>query len=166
MVRWLDEGILVHVRTAELAPGTADVQLSILQLLLYAERWDEARRAAEDAGRALGVADPSRLHAIVDGVRDRALAGPALELLGELERDGIIGGLTLASLYGSLDEMDRALGLIEAGYEARNPEILWIRVWPGDVKFRGQPRFEAIVEAIGVPTSAPDSAERKIDQEV
>jgi hypothetical protein len=105
--------------------------------------------------------DPSTLHVIVDGVRDRALAGPALELLGELERDGIIGGLTLARYYGSLGEMGRALDLIEAGYEALNPVVLWIGVWPGDDKFRGQARFDAIVEEIGVPNGGPgfDGAE-------
>jgi serine/threonine-protein kinase len=58
--------------------------------------------------------------------------------------------VTLAGVYGSLGEKDKALAWLERAYRERTPSLFMIRGEPGLAALRSEQRFQAIVARIGL----------------
>ena len=128
-----------------------------LVLALSVEDWTKARGFAPYAGSALGLPDPLRMVEYVEAVEHPTPESldAARALLESIERAGGATQMTLADMYAGIGDLGTALALTEQAYEARNPEVVWIGAWIGLDALRGEPRFEAIVEALGVPNGGP-----------
>ena len=80
-------------------------------------------------------------------------AGHRAKVLGYVEKARAEGAtaFTLVDDYALIGDTDTAIAIVEQAFEARSPEVVWIGTWVGVDALRGNPRFDAIVERIGVP---------------
>ncbi|MCL7963909.1 MAG: hypothetical protein M8858_00660 [marine benthic group bacterium] len=153
----VQEALASTRRAADLAPGAGPINVTNLLLALSVEDWTKARGFAPYAGSALGLPDPLRMVEYVEAVQHptpESLAA-ARALLESVERAGGATQMTLADMFAGIGDLGTALALTEQAYEARNPEVVWIGAWIGLDALRGEPRFDAIVEALGVPNGGP-----------
>jgi tetratricopeptide (TPR) repeat protein len=153
----LEEALVATRRAADLAPGAGPLNVTNLTLALLAEDWTKARGFAPYAGSAVGLPNPLRMVELVEAVQHptpESLAA-ARSLLLEIERIGGASISNLAEMYGFIGDLGVALALTERSYEMRNPEVVWAGTWVGLDVLRGEPRFDAIVEQLGVPNGGP-----------
>ena len=153
----LEEALVATRRAADLAPGAGPLNVTNLTLALLAEDWTKARGFAPYAGSALGLPNPLRMVELVEAVQHptpETLAA-ARALLLEIERIGGASISNLAEMYGLIGDLGVALALTEQSYKMRNPEVVWAGTWVGLDVLRGEPRFDAIVEQLGVPNGGP-----------
>jgi serine/threonine-protein kinase len=153
----LQEALVATRRAADLAPGAGPLNVTNLTLSLLAEDWSKARGFAPYAGSAVGLPNPLRMVEFVEAVQHptpESLAA-ARALLLEIERIGGASISNLAEMYGFIGDRGVALALTETSFEMRNPEVVWIGTWVGVDILRGEPRFDAIVEQLGVPNGGP-----------
>jgi TolB-like protein/DNA-binding winged helix-turn-helix (wHTH) protein/Flp pilus assembly protein TadD len=83
-------------------------------------------------------------------------ADEARALLADLEARAAseeLNAVTLARIYLSLDERDRALTLLEQAAERRQRDVLGISDDPFFVALRGDPRFAAVVVRTGIASA-------------
>ncbi|MBK5098357.1 MAG: hypothetical protein JJE01_11280 [Gemmatimonadetes bacterium] len=153
----LEEALVSTRRAADLAPGAGPINMTNLTLSLLAEDWTKARGFAPYAGSAVGLSNPLRMVELVEAVQHPtpATLAAARDLLQEIERNGGTSISSLAEMYGLIGDRGVALALTEQSYEMRNPEIVWIGTWVGLDFLRGEPRFDAIVEELGLPNGGP-----------
>ena len=59
----------------------------------------------------------------------------------------------IAHLHMRAGEIDRALDWLERGYEGRDPNLPYISSNPNYDPLRSHPRFEALMQRMGFPTS-------------
>lgn len=75
----------------------------------------------------------------------------ALRILDNLTRDGTpVSLIELATVWAHLGDRDRAIGYLEEAYRQRDP---WLAVigYPLLAPLREDPRYQAIVERMGLP---------------
>jgi TolB-like protein len=153
----LDEARDADARPAELSPGAGAINGTNLSLALIARDWTGARALAPYAGSAFRLPNPLRMVELVEAVQHptpESIAA-ARALLREIDRIGATTSFMLAEYHAMLGDTDTAISLTEQAYEARSPEVIWIGCWIGFDPLRGDPRFDAIVDAIGVPNGGP-----------
>ena len=149
----LEEALVATQRAADLAPGAGAINVTNLNLALIAQDWTRARGFAPFAGSALRLPNPLRMVEFVEAVQHptpESLAN-ARALLHEIDRIGSTTLSSLAEFHAMIGDIDTAVAITEQSYEARNPEVVWVGTWVGLDPLRGDPRFDAIVEKIGVP---------------
>jgi tetratricopeptide (TPR) repeat protein len=119
-------------------------------------RYQEALAAASEAERLAGATNTNlrvvviRLQALTEQM-DAARAGTrALEAAG---RNGslIVRARDLAYVYLALGRRDDALGQFERALDERDPLLVWLSVDPRVDELRKEPRFQAILQQIGLP---------------
>jgi len=94
----------------------------------------------------------------------------AERLLAEIQSrapDEWVSPLALAAVYGALGRFEEACAGVEQAYEQRDPWIVSLAVEPAWVVLRGQPRFEAVVQKVGIIDRPPRQLpERKLQPSV
>ncbi len=120
----------------------------------YAEvgRFEDACACFDDAGRR-GGGDPRSSagmgRALAQAGRtDEARA--VLAALRERGRERYVSSLSVATIHAALGDVDEALGWIERGVEQRDSSLVWIKVHPRVDPLRGDPRFTAALERMGL----------------
>lgn len=94
----------------------------------------------------------------------RALAGDregALEILRQLqeeERTGYVPPLAFAWIHLGLGQTEAALDRIEEAYAERHHGLVWAGVAGSWDPLRGEPRFQALLRAMGLDGLRPDPA--------
>ena len=85
------------------------------------------------------------------------MAGPAriLDELLTLETNSYVPAGAIAAVYIGLGELERALDWIERGYVRRDSDLVLLKTFSLWDPLRGNPRFERIVSADGVPSMIP-----------
>ena len=153
----LEEALVATRRAADLAPGAGPLNVTNLVLSLLAEDWTRARGFAPYAGSAVRLSNPLRMVELVEAVQHPTPASLAAArgLLQEIERSGGASISNLAEMYGMIGDLGVALALTEQSYEMRNPEVVWAGTWVGLDVLRGEPRFDAIIQQLGVPNGGP-----------
>ena len=153
----LDEALVATRRASELAPGAGAINSTNLFLALLAEDWTKARGFAPYAGSAFRLPNPLRMVEIVEAVQHPTPESLALAraLLDEIDRIGATTSFPLAEYYALIGDLDKAILLVEEAFRTRAPEAVWIGCWPGFDPLRGDPRFDALVEELGVPNGGP-----------
>jgi tetratricopeptide (TPR) repeat protein len=83
---------------------------------------------------------------------NRAEAQKILARLTKLNQQGLVPSGSIAILYGSLGELDKAFQWMDKAYKERDPELTYIKV-PGRrfEPLRHDPRFQNLVRRIGLP---------------
>ncbi len=145
-------------RAADLAPGAEPINVTNLTASLLAEDWTKALGFAPYAGSAVGL-----LESAPNGRTRRSRAAPdardtsppraifCRRSNGTAERAYPVW----PRCTGRSATRGVALALTEQSYEVRNPEVVWIGTWVGLDPLRGEPRFDAIVEKLGLPNGGP-----------
>jgi TolB-like protein/DNA-binding winged helix-turn-helix (wHTH) protein/Flp pilus assembly protein TadD len=140
----VEEGIAQIRRTLDLYPGHP-LALSWLGTIYVAQgRYDEAIDAFAGGGDdgALG-------HALaVAGRREEALA--VLARLEQRARERYVAPFSLALIQVGLADRDAALATLERGLALRDPAMSGLGVDARFAPLAGDPRFEAVLERIGV----------------
>jgi hypothetical protein len=57
----------------------------------------------------------------------------------------------VASLYAIAGEKVQALEWLERGFEARDPNMPYLNLYPEFETLRSEPRFQALVRKMGLP---------------
>ncbi|MGW8281688.1 MAG: tetratricopeptide repeat protein [Gemmatimonadota bacterium] len=153
----LEEAMVATQRAADLAPGAGAINSTNLMLALLAEDWTKALGFAPYAGSAFRLPNPLRMVEFVEAVEHPTpeSISAARALLYDIDRLGATTPFTLAEYHTAIGDFDTAVSLTEQAYEARNPEVIWAGVWIGFDPLRGDPRFDAVIEKLGVPNGGP-----------
>jgi TolB-like protein len=152
----LEEAIAWFDRASELQPGVAEVYWDKAGYLLVAGRFDEAADAFEDWLRSNGIEGPERIRVVMAAMEDPSRRPEAMEVLRALEALGRIDPILWAPMTADLGNLDHAIELIEAGYEARNPYLTSLGVDPRYASIREHPRAREIIREMGLPMGRID----------
>jgi TolB-like protein/Flp pilus assembly protein TadD len=85
-------------------------------------------------------------------IGNRAEAQNILAQLIKLNQQGLVPAGSVAILYGSLGDLDKAFAWMDKAYKERDPELTYIKV-PGRrfEPLRYDPRFQDLVRRMGLP---------------
>jgi eukaryotic-like serine/threonine-protein kinase len=135
------------VADPDAAPSHQGLGIALLQLHEYPRAIAEFEQAATLA--PVMEARAGLAHALVVGGQP----GGARALLDTLEHHspGIyVGPTSLALVYAALGERSHALDLLEQGYRAHDGWTLFIKVDPRFDPLRSEPRFQTVLEKVGL----------------
>ena len=110
------------------------------------------RRSREELVDPGGTTLPLASLAGVYGLAGRK--GEALKLIDELKaraRLHYVPSSHFVDAYIGLGEKDRALAWMERAYEERDPELVYMKAYPGWDALRSEPRFQALVRRMNFP---------------
>ena len=118
---------------------------------MYPEAIETLRKAVSMKGDSLeGVA--SLGHALITSGK----TAEGTEILRDLERRSKkqhVSSLDLASLYVALGEHQKALDLLDRAFQERSYGVLFLHLYPEFKPLRSEPRFQALVKAVGIQKS-------------
>ncbi|MFN7922784.1 MAG: protein kinase [Bryobacteraceae bacterium] len=83
-----------------------------------------------------------------------ALARESLAALTELSRSKHVSAILFAGLHAALHDKEAALNSLERAYETRARLLLWIHADPVYDNLRAEPRFQALVTKLRLPSLA------------
>jgi tetratricopeptide (TPR) repeat protein len=131
-------------KTLELAPDFTTARANLAVCYGLQGRFDEA--LAE-----LRLIDSPATTAWVYATAGKT--AEARKLLNQLERESrirYIPGVDFALIYSALGERDLAMSSLERAYEEHEPRMAWLKVGPRFDPLRSDPRFQALLEKIGL----------------
>jgi len=141
------EGMMRRVR----AGGRDDDPSLMAYILTEMGRYDDARAEYRKAAdRAPGDPSVDLVLAYVyvrEGASRRALE--IVEHVAYVDHDPRVY-FNLASIYGALGDRDRAFELLEQAHAGRKPQVMTLKVNPRFVDLRGDPRFAAFLDQVGL----------------
>lgn len=108
---------------------------------------------AYETGAAKTGQDPKILASLAHAFARSGDRSKALETLAELRRiaeQRYVSSYSIAVAYAGLDDKEQALAWLERGLRDRSADMLWLRVEPMFAQFQGDPRFQSILDRIGV----------------
>jgi eukaryotic-like serine/threonine-protein kinase len=121
-----------------------------------------ARGRFVEATRAFAQADALDSSIIHDALLSEIAAADAAAgrkkeawaFVNERERNrGNMPAESLAFVYASLGDLDRAFVWLDRGVTEHSERLLWLRVDPRADPLRGDPRFDAILRRLAIPTN-------------
>lgn len=135
-------------QTAEMDPGADMVHLFLGHA--HAQLGDSEAALAEyqEHARATG-GSADAMAALAYGfamVGRREDAARVIEKLGRRR----VNTVSRAAIHAALDELDRAFAWLERGYERRSAGLLLLSVDPRLDRLRGDPRFDSLLERMGL----------------
>jgi TolB-like protein len=116
--------------------GREEEALEAVRTILTARGFPEA---AEVLGSAYGE------------VGYQVALGRAADILVDEAGERFIGPMSIARLYASAGRLNDSLDWLERGVELRNPNSPYISIAPDFDPLRGEPRFQRLLERIGLP---------------
>ena len=146
----------VSQQALQMQPGHAAALIFRSRVEEAQGRYQEALAAASEAERLAGATN-TNLRVVV--IRLLALTGQsdaaraATRALVAAGRDGsaIVRARDLAYIYIALDRPADALDQFERALDERDPLLVWLSVEPRVDELRKEPRFQAILQQIGLP---------------
>ena len=140
------------VRAIAMNPTAAETYRVLGLLLAQQDQWDEAERVLREGMTLPGAATytAAALGYVFARAGKRTEAeGLLAELEAQRQRD-YVSPVAFATLYLGLDDHERALDWTERALEERRGWLAYLRVNPLLDPLRGQPRFEAMIEKLGL----------------
>ncbi|HEX3102465.1 MAG TPA: hypothetical protein VHQ01_11760, partial [Pyrinomonadaceae bacterium] len=115
---------------------------------MYMEALAEYQEEAKLAGDSTTDADPYLGAAYARaGRREEAQA-----ILRQVQStQGDFGSVAMAVLYASLGEREKAFGMLEKAYTARNPRLQDLKIEQGLDPLRDDPRFQDLLRRVRLP---------------
>jgi tetratricopeptide (TPR) repeat protein len=146
----------VSQRALQMQPGHPSALVLRLRVAEAQQRYDDALAAGVEAERLAGVTNVTlrvfviRLQALSGQIEAARAAARALEAAG---RDGslLVRARDLAYVYLALQRRADALDQFERAVDERDPLLVWLSVDPRVDELRKEPRFQAILQQIGLP---------------
>ncbi len=118
--------------------------------------FDQARAAYQRAfelGSGNTEAIAFRGH-ILAQLGERAKAEEAIRILTELSKQRYVPPYNIAMVHAGLGEVDAALGWLEKAYATRDVRLTFLAVEPKWDAMRGEPRFQALLKRLALPSDA------------
>jgi serine/threonine-protein kinase len=146
------EAVREFERALGLSPGYAVAHSGLCRAYEASGEWDKARRecqATVDGGsRLVGRLALARVFGRMGRRADaeRILADVSAEPQGPF-----VAADSLALVYASTGDRDRAFAFLEQAVASRSGNMLWIRVDPRFDPLRDDARFRPLVSRVGVP---------------
>jgi TolB-like protein/Tfp pilus assembly protein PilF len=142
----VDASLRQYERTVELHPGFPTTVLGLALCYAQVGRFEEAgamlSRWAEVTGN-----DPEAVREVADLVARHAETGEPQSFVG-LDPETVFPPFSLAPLYVLVGQDERALDLLERGYEDRAFGVVASMFGPPVNQLRGHPRFMALAERV------------------
>ncbi len=147
--RRYDEAVNQLKRVLEMNPGIDLARnllgVAYLQKGMYEQAIAELQRPATlPAG---GEGSLGQAYALA-GRRSAALK--EIARLQALSKQRYVAPYSLAMIYASLVDEEKALDWLEKAYEDRSTRLVWVKVDPSLDKLRSEPRFKAILKRMGL----------------
>lgn len=150
--REYDEAIDHALKSLEMEPqfGLANVILTWSY-----EQKEMFKDAIFQGQRAIDLIDSPQVQSYLghayasSGEEDKARE--ILKALIEQSEKRFVSPLCIATIYAGLGELDEAFEWMEKAYEVRSFDITYLNVWPMVDNLRSDPRFDEILERIGLP---------------
>lgn len=116
---------------------------------MYPEAIAEARRARAiyESPRSVSFLG----YALARSGREAEARAELAELLAAA-KERYVSPYNIAMIYNGLDERDEAIMWLERGLEVHDPRMIFLSVEPKWHNLKGDPRFEAIVRKVGLPS--------------
>lgn len=146
------KALAVYRELADMDPGFYKGHGSMGRVLSLMGKYDLAVEALQRA-RELGGALPSLLSALGEVLARAGRRAEGLSVLGELEalsKARWVPASCFAILHLGLGDHAAALTFLEAATDARELAVTALRVHPLYDPLRGEPRFERLLERIGL----------------
>jgi serine/threonine protein kinase len=86
----------------------------------------------------------------VSGERDKALS--VLDELREISKHNYVSPYLFAVVYAGLNDRDQTLAWLDKGLEDRSLFLIWLKVDPLFDHLRDDPRFQALLRRVGLPS--------------
>lgn len=145
------DGALRHAeRVREIDPAFHYFMDSVAEVRMAQSRWKECVAAHDDLPEA-ARAEPQYGLAIClarDGRRQEARA--ILDRLEAASKDRYVDATTIGTVYAALGDLDTAFAWLDRAYEDRSARLSHIEILPEFEPLRGDPRYAALVERIGL----------------
>ena len=150
--RRYDEALTVFEEVLDAEPNLPSAHFLLGQAYLYRESYEDALQAWQDSPQGeLGPAQWVGIIYAAMGRREEALQ-EARDLIAQWQKEeGWIGNAwVLALIYARLDDKNQALDWLERAYEVRYPSILYLKIVPEFDPLHSEPRFQALLEKVGL----------------
>ena len=152
--RQFDKAIEELCRTVDLEPGSPLYHGVLAHCYAAAGQQNSAIRECEKALALTGDAPFLRLHSAVAYAILHEVAG-AHKLLEEAEQNWKPNGISafwIACVHACLGEKDAAFAWLERAFQERCSFLVWVKIFYPLARLHGDPRFDALVKRIGIPT--------------
>jgi TolB-like protein/DNA-binding winged helix-turn-helix (wHTH) protein/Tfp pilus assembly protein PilF len=152
VARRYPEAIEQFQRTLELDPGFGQALRYLGLTYLHLGRHQEALETLERAGQSLSgepdvQADLALAHALAG---DRIRAEEMLAALMKESDQRYVSPFLIASFHTGLGDLDDALDWLDRAYQERVANVVFLGVDPAFDPLRAHPRFQALLERIGL----------------
>lgn len=142
-----EEALRVLRATGEMEPNFWLVPLFISRIHLKQGAWDEAIAAAEKArdlsgGNSEAIATIGFAHAMAGRTIE---ARVVLRELEERSKSRYVSAYSLAQIHAALGDKEKALDLLETGFENRDVLMMFLRVEGKWDSIRSEPRFADLI---------------------
>jgi serine/threonine-protein kinase len=151
-----DAAVALYEYAIGAEPENANAYFGLAETRSRQRRFDEAIEARRKAHE---VAGDDRLAGAFAGARgeagyrriDEAWIRLQLETLTERERTRYVSPLDFARAYAQIGEKEQTFAYLDAAFADRSPGLVFLKVDRAWDAVRSDPRFEAAVQAVGLP---------------
>jgi tetratricopeptide (TPR) repeat protein len=151
MRQW-DESATTLRGTLNSNPGFGHAHWSLGRVLLEQGRNEEALKSFQDAADIMGQV-PSALAEIgycYARMGRRDLAHRTLQNLHRLEEQAWVSPLNTALVHAGLGEQDESMKCLEAAFQKRIRQLVWVNVDPRFDVLRDNPEFGHLISRLGL----------------
>jgi len=148
-----DRGVEECRKTLDMDPNFALAHYRLGQILVLEQKYADAVPELEKA-IALSGASPRATAELGLAYARMGKTADALRLLAELNDQSdrrYVSPFNLAVVYGGLGDNERTLEWLEKAYNERSPSLSLLRLSPAFDGVRSDPRFNALVQRVGLP---------------
>jgi len=150
--RRYDQARYHMARAVAMNPTAAETYRVLGLLLAQQDQWNEAERVLREGMTLPGAATytTAALGYVLARAGKRTEAEGLLAELEDQRRRDYVSPVAFATLYLGLDDHERALDWTERALEERRGWLAYLRVNPLLDPLRGQARFEAMIQKLGL----------------
>jgi len=150
--RRYDQARYHMARAVAMNPTAAETYRVLGLLLAQQDQWNEAERVLREGMTLPGAATytAAALGYVLARAGKRTEAEGLLAELEDQRRRDYVSPVAFATLYLGLDDHERALDWTERALEERRGWLAYLRVNPLLDPLRGQARFEAMIQKLGL----------------
>jgi eukaryotic-like serine/threonine-protein kinase len=155
LARHYDRAIELYEETLTRYPNFARVRWDLGRAYYEKGQYQRAITEFEEAIRAPGQSGGGSATSIAELARALAKVGrreEALKILRELENErkrGYRSALNIASIYVALDDKEQVFRWLGRAYEARDADMILLKVLPAWDPVRADPRFQDLLRRVG-----------------
>jgi serine/threonine-protein kinase len=152
MARRYGEGIDQLKKVIEMDPTYILAYWYVSGCYMGKQMWSECEAAQQEL-LSLSVDSPLAMGAIGTtcaflGRRDKA--SEMLRRLEKLRQERYVSPIHCATIYMGLGDKDQAFDQLDAALQARESMLAFLRVWPWFDSLRSEPRFQQLLEKVGL----------------